>query len=126
MVNNIENQRKAITVGKIDILDTSEYFPERKFYGLTADVFNGEGEKVGRQVLLKEIVSSEQEVLEFIKRSTDQISNIHDLQSINGGHLENVQIFNLSVDQAEQEGFLQKPGVIQHIAVLDRPHRLTR
>ena len=115
-MTNIENIRKIVTVGKTDILDTSDYCQERRFYALTADVFDGAGEKVGKQVLLKDIVLSEQEVMKFIERSKNHISNIQGIQSANGGHLEDVRLFNLSVYEAEQKGFLHKPGVIQHIS----------
>lgn len=114
-MTNVENKQEIISVGKTNILDISEYRQERRFYALTADVFDGAGEKVGRQVLLKDIVFSEQGAVEFIERSKDHIGNIQGIQSRNGGHLEDVRLFNLSIDEAEQKGFLHKPGVIQHI-----------
>jgi len=114
-MTKIETKQKIITVEETDILDTSEYCQRRRFYASTADVFDGAGEKVGKQVLLKDIVSSEQEVEEFIERLINRIRDIRYAQSLNGSHLEDVRLFNLSVDEAEQKGFLHKPGVIQHI-----------
>ena len=111
----VENKGKIIAVGMTDIIDESEYSQQRRFYALVADVFDGAGEKVGRQVLLKDIVSSEQEVVKFLERSKDYIGTIQGIQSVNGGRIADVRLFNLSVDQAEQKGLLHKPAVIQHV-----------
>lgn len=114
-MGNIENRQKIITIGQTDILDISKYSQKRKFYALTADVFDGAGEKVDRQTLLKDVVFSKQESTEFIKRAKVHVSNIVSIQKENGGRLENVQLFNISVQEAVQKGLIHEPAVLQHI-----------
>lgn len=109
-------ERKTIKVSPgVAIEDLTKTGSDIKVYMMTADVFDKTGEKVeGGQVILKDIASSEQEVPEIVDRSKKHVGNIIEIQSRNGGRLENIKLFNLTIKEAEEQGFLRRPDVVQH------------
>ena len=112
-----EQERKTIEVRDgVVIEDLTEKNPDKEVYIMTADVFDKTGEKVEEgQVIFKDGVSSEGEVPGLVTRSKKHVGNILGIQARNGGRLENIKLFNLTIEEAEERGFLHKPLVIQHI-----------
>jgi hypothetical protein len=109
-----ERERKTIKVrGDVVIEDSTVYSPDKSVYLMTADVFDKIGEKVEEgQLIFMDGVSFEGEVAKLVARSKKHVENILDIQARNGGRLDNIKLFNLTIEEAEERGFLSKPDVI--------------
>lgn len=112
-----ERERKTIEVRDgVSIEDLTEENPDKSVYIMIANVFDKDGKIVEEgQVILKDIVTFEDEVAQIAARSKKHVRNILGIQALNGGRLDNIKLFNLTIEEAEERGFLHKPGVIQHI-----------
>lgn len=112
-----ESKRRVAKISEVKI-EGLQYDSEQRFYILIADVYDELDILVEKeQRLLKSTVGSENEIDELQERITNHLGNIHSIQSRNGGRLDKVRLLNMSIEDAEEFGYLEKIGYIKHVPI---------